>query len=400
MVSTTKLISIFREHLISIFLYLFVNALFVLKYFPRAGIDPYVSLSFYIVFILIVLCCYYSFADKFTEKTYKYTYWFILIFMVLTIIGLLIFIEPYTIRVDRWSALSFFWDNFFQGKYPYSAHTHVSLTNYPSPFPFWHVLNLPFYLLGDVGIGLIFFLLLTAFIVRYFFSSYRNSILFIVMFCISPAYWWEVAVRSDSLNNACLVLVLILWLKKSGRSLSNSFLLIVIICGLIASTRLTAIIPLALYFFKPYTILPWKQKIVFPIVVIVIFSLFLLPFVLWDTNTWIFFTRNPFLSQADKGNIYIFLAMIVLGFIMAFKWENIKQYFNVSSLFIFVFILVSQIGLLYAAKTKSTFFSDSICDISYFSLLLPLCIAALGVSFPTQKETSVTKIHFEHVLEQ
>ena len=324
---------------------------------------------------------FYLSEGRTSEKTFKIAYWSILIVMIIAITGLLIIINPYTIRVDRWSALSFFWDNFLQGKYPYSAHTHISLTNYPSPFPFWQAINFPFYLLGDVGIGLIFFLLLTAYFVRYFFSSYRKSILFLGLLCISPAYWWEVAVRSDALNNALLVFILILWLIKTSRSLSTNFLLIAVICGLISATRLTAILPLALYFFKPYIQLPWKQKIIFPIIVLLVFTLIFSPFIFWDTNTWIFFTRNPFMSQADKGNIYIFTSMIIIGGVMAFKWKTIEQFFNITAMFIFIFILVSQIGLIYAAKSRSNLFSDNICDISYFSLLLPYCLASLNTNF-------------------
>ncbi|MDP4237928.1 MAG: hypothetical protein Q8904_00465 [Bacteroidota bacterium] len=389
MVPTKEIIQIFKRQLIPISLYLFVNGLFVFKYFSRAGVDPLVSLSIYIVSILIALFSFYSLADKISEKTYKVTYWSILIVMVLIIIGALVFIDPYSIRVDRWSALSFFWDNFLQGKYPYSAHTHVSLTNYPSPFPLWHAINFPFYLMGDVGIGLIFFLILTVYFVRYFFSSYRKSILFIIMLCFSPAYWWEVAVRSDALNNAFLVFILILWLTKSGRSISNSFFLIAIVCGLISSTRLTAIIPLALYFFKPYLQLPCKQKIVFLTVVLATFSLVFSPFVFWDTNTWIFFTRNPFMSQADKGNIYIFISMIILGCIMALQWKNIQQFFNITSLFIFIFMLLSQIGLIYADGAKNNLFSDYICDISYFSLLLPYCLVSLENNFTIESKESL-----------
>jgi len=379
--STKDIIQIFRKNSISIFLYLFVNIIFVLKYFPRVGFDSFLSGGIYTLLILFVLFSFYSKVNLFSERTFKIVYWGILIMMVLAIIGLLIYINPYTIRVDRWSALSFFWDYLLQGKYPYSTHTHISQTNYPSPFPLWQVINFPFYLLGDVGIGLVFFLLLIAIIVRFFFGTYRKSILFLIMLCLSPAYWWEVAVRSDALNNAFFVFGIILWLKKTGRSLSNNFILIALICGSVAATRLTAIIPLALYFFKPYLQLSLRKIIAFPIIVLLVFVLIFSPFIFWDTHSWIFFSRNPFMNQADKGNLYIFISMILLGCIMALKWKNIEQFFNVTSFFIFIFILVSQIGLILAAKASSNLFSDNICDISYFSLILPYCLVAMGYQY-------------------
>lgn len=372
-----------QKNTIQVLLFLFVNSLFVLKYLPRAEANPIASLAVYLIFISVVLVTFYSFSDKVSEKTYKVVFWVLLLVMILAIIGFLIAIDPYHVRVDRWSALAFFWDNAFKGIYPYSAHTHTSLTNYPSPFPLWHVLNLPFYLFGDVGIGLIFFLILVALSVQHFFSSYKISFLFLLLLCISPAYWWEVAVRSDSLNNAFLVFAIVLWLNEKGRTLSNSFIIIAVLCGLIATTRLTAILPMALLFFKPYIQLPWKQKILFPLIVFGVFFLIFSPFIFWDTNTWIFFSRNPFMSQADKGNIYIFLSMIILGVIMAYKWKNFNQFLGTASLFIFIFILVSQIGLIYATKTSSDLLSDHICDISYFSLMLPYCIAIMALNFKT-----------------
>lgn len=384
MAASKDTVQVLRKNSIQILLFLFVNSLFVIKYFPRAGVNPFISFTFYVIFVLITLITFYMFSDKISEKTYKVVFWGLLLVMILAIIGVLIAVEPYHVRVDRWSALSFFWDNAFKGIYPYSAHTHTSLTNYPSPFPLWHVLNLPFYLLGDVGIGLIFFLILVTFSVRQFFSSYKISFLFLLLLCISPAYWWEVAVRSDSLNNALLVFVIVLWLNKKGRTLLNSFILIAVLCGLIATTRLTAILPLALLFFKPYIQLPWKQKIIFFLIVFGIFFLIFSPFVFWDTNTWIFFSRNPFMSQADKGNIYIFICMIILGGFMAYRWKNFNQFFNTASLFIFIFILVSQIGLIYASKINSNLLSDNICDISYFSLMLPYCIAYVASNIELQ----------------
>ena len=358
-------------------LYIFVNGLFIFKYISRAGINPYYIIVIYSFLILALTFFYYRFSSKISEKIFKISYFSLLSIMVLAIMGFLISIEPYSIQVDRWSALSYFWDYFFQGKYPYSAHTHISLTNFPSPFPFWHGVNLVFYLLGDVGIGLIFFLLLTAYVIKYFFETYRKSFFFILLLFTSSAYWWEVAVRSDALSNAILVFVLILWINKKNLTLSSNLILISAFCGLIASTRLSAIMPLALYFFKPYLQLPSKQKLIFPVLVLGITLFTFLPFIFWDTSTWIFFTRNPFMSQADKGYYSIFFAMIALGYIMAMRLKNVEQFFSTASLFIFTFILVSQFGLFLRSDLDKHFITNSIADISYFTLITPYCLASL-----------------------
>jgi hypothetical protein len=70
---------------------------------------------------------------------------------------------------------------------------------------------------------------------------------------------------------------------------------------------------------------------------------------------------------------------------MALKWDNINQFFNLTSVFIFIFILTSQLNLLFTRGTNGSVFTDSLYDISYFSLLLPYCIAFLAnrISSPT-----------------
>ena len=370
-----KLPSFSKTSVLQITFYLFVNVLFILKYLPRAGVSSHIFISIYLVVIFFTLYLYKIYSNKISEKIFRIGYWVLLLLMIFVIIGMLLGIDRYSVRVDRWSAVSFFLDNLFRGIYPYSAHTHVSNTNFPSPFPFWYIINIPFYLLGDVGYGLIFFLLLTAIIVKQFFLTYRKSFIFILLICFAPAYWWEVAVRSDSLSNSLLVFVFLLWFIKKGYTLSNNLWLSMIVCGLIASTRLSAILPLALFYFKPFININWKSKIYFILGVLGIAFLTFIPFIFWDTKNWIFFSRNPFMSQTSIGNSYLLPIMIILGCFLAFKWKNSSRFFNIVSLFIFVFIATTQISLILTHGIHGSIFTDSLYDISYFSLLLPYCLA-------------------------
>jgi hypothetical protein len=305
-------------------------------------------------------------------------FWGVLALISIAIIVTLFSIDPYSVRVDRWSAVTFFLDGLFRGDYPYGIHTHVGITNFPSPFPVWYIINLPFYFLGDVGTGLIFFLGLTAFCIRYFFDSYKKSFLFLILLFISPAYWWEIIVRSDSLSNALLVFCFIAWFSKKEYTLSGRFGLAILFCSLLASTRLSALLPLALFFFKPWLNLPWKRKIIFPFALIAIIFLTFSPFIFWDTTTWIFFSRNPFMSETSVGNIYVLLLMILLGCVLAYRWQGMEQFLDFTSLFIFLFILCSQVSLLLTHGTNGTIFTDVRYDISYFTLLFPYCLTSLS----------------------
>ncbi len=373
----------FSQNNLQLIIFLLINSLFILKYAPRYGINSYLILSLYSVIFISIYFLYKKYIIKCTEKSFNIFYWTLLALALIAIVGLLIIIDPYTIRVDRWSALTFFWDSIFSHQYPYSAHTHVALTNFASPFPLWHLINLPFYLLGDVGIGLIVFLILISISVKFYFSSYRKSFFFLLLLLISPAYWWEVSARSDSLSNGLLVFMIILWFVKNNRNLSNSLFLAILVCGVICSTRLTAIIPLALFFFQPYLRLPLKLKALFPISILGIALISFLPFIFWDTETWIFFSRNPFMSQTGNGNIYVLFVMLILGTLLALSWKNTNQFFNITSIFIFIFILASQLVRIFNAK-EGNLFSDGISDISYFNLALPYCLGLLTSKIMTE----------------
>lgn len=375
---------LFSNKYIQIVLFIIINSLFILKYSPRYGLNPYLLSVAFIVVILIYLFLYHKIANELSEKIFRLLFWVMLAGTIIVIVFLFKHIDPYTIRVDRWSALTFFWDSVFKGQYPYITHTHVCTTNFASPFPVWHVISLPFYLLGDVGIEIIFFLLLLAVVVKYYFSSYRKSFFFISLLLISPAYWWEVSARSDSLSNGLLVFMIILYLIKTNRTLINNFKLLIVICGLIAATRFTAIIPLALFLFQPYLKLSTNRKIIFPFAILGIAFIAFCPFIFWDIETWIFFTRNPFMSQTANGNLYVFLFMFLIGITSALTWKSTQQFFNITSLFIFFFILIAQLARIYNAG-EGNLFSDAISDISYFNLSLPYCLAVLTTTFGSNK---------------
>lgn len=370
--------NIHKSGFIQLFLYVFVNILFIFKYIPRTGVNPVIPALVYLLFIVIA---YLGFNRIFTSKkdnSFKLPLFLVYALTITMIIAILIRIDPLSIRVDRWSAVTYFLDNLFHGDYPYAAHTHVSKDNFPSPFPMWYVINLPFYLAGDVGIGLIAFLSLVLFTYYLFTKSFKKTFVFLVLIILSPAYWWEVAVRSDSLSNAILVLCIILLFYMKKLSIGRNLMITAIICGIIASTRLSAILPIALFIFPSFLKISLHKKMAFVSIVLGFVLLTFLPFILWDTENWIFFSRNPFMSQSSIGSPLLLLVMIILGIFMALKWHNINQFLNLASVFIFIFILTSQLNLMFTRGINESVFTDSLYDISYFSLLLPYCIAYLA----------------------
>ena len=102
-----------KKSIIQLVLFLSINALYILKYVSRTGFNPYLALSIYLVLFLIFFGVYIK-TLKISEKAYKFIYWGLIILMLASISVLLIAIDPNTIRVDRWSALTFFGIAFFR----------------------------------------------------------------------------------------------------------------------------------------------------------------------------------------------------------------------------------------------------------------------------------------------
>lgn len=360
-------------------LFITINLFFIAKYVPRAGFNPWVCCISYTIVSTLLFYFYCLLAHHIKEKIAQIGVYVGVGCLILCILVVLYLIDPYTINVDRWSATTFFLDGLFHGEYPYGIHTHVSEGNYPSPFPFWHYLHIPFWLLGDVGFELIFFLLLTIFAIQCYTKSYKATLSFLFLLLLSPSYWWEIMTRSDGLSNAFLIMSMILIAEHYQITLKENFWLVAIITGCLATTRLSAWIPIALYLFYPYIKSNLKIQISFPLVVFGIVFLFFAPYIFWDTTTWPFFSRNPFMSQASPGNIWILCGMVLIAIIIAMRKKSLLGYMQTTGLFLFAFILATDLGVLYHSSTANIL--DNVCDISYFTLSLPYCIFSLCLAF-------------------
>ena len=358
-------------------IFLAINIWFVCKYFPRVGLSPVLSSLIYIAVTTSLAWVYIrKIQPHISARFARNSVICLLVFFAAIIALALIYIPPLSIQVDRWSATTYFINALFSGEYPYGVHTHVSETNFPSPFPLWHYINIPFWALGDVGWQLIFFLLVFIAAVYYYSRSWQTTLTILLLMAISPAYWWEIATRSDGLSNALLVISLILFMEHYPIRMNNRWWQIALIAGCVASTRLSAIIPMALYLFRPWLEIDWKRKIGFILIAASVVILAFLPYILWDTDTWIFFQRNPFMSQTSPGNRWLLLTMVVIAIIIAAQKQSFKRFLATTSAFMFFFMLVSQLG--YAHTTGIWSLLSSPCfDVSYFTLALPYCLLSL-----------------------
>lgn len=354
-----------------------INILFICKYMSRTSYNPFIGIG-----IFTILCAatfvFYNYISNKKNIILNSTIITLLVFATILISLILIKIEPLSVNVDRWSATTYFLNGLFSGEYPYAIHTHVCETNYPSPFPLWYYINIPFWLMGDVGIGLIFFLLFFTAFIYWFTKSDKRTLLILLLLLISPAYWWEVIVRSDGLSNAILLFSVILFFYKRNYSFSNHWILTAIICGFMGATRLYAPIAPAIYLAKSFFKAPLLRQISILSIILLIIFLFFAPYIFWDVENWIFFKRNPFMSETSTGNGGILCIMILLALFFAYKYKTIIEYTRYTALFWIIFFAVSLIYNHLTFHSDIAFFEDADFDISYFSLALPYILFTIS----------------------
>lgn len=356
---------------------LVTNAVFAYKYISRIGINPIIATIVFCLFFIGAVWLYrHKIACYVTERIAKGFSIGLTIGIIGVIACSIFLIDPLSIGVDRWSATTYFLDGLTAGVYPYGVHTHLFENNYPSPFPLWHYLNVPFWLIGDVGWIQVAMLLIFIGCIYQYFHSWRAVLGVILILGISPAYWWEIATRSDGLSNALLVCSAILLIEHYGIKMEKHWWLLAIIAGCSASMRLSAVIPVALYLFKPWLDTSWKKELGFICIAAGIVLFFFIPYILWDTETWIFFQRNPFMSQTEPGSPWILLVMVAIAIVIAYKKQTPYYYFSTTSVFMFAFMLITLLGVVLRSGGEVTLYNPAF-DISYFTLAFPFAIVSI-----------------------
>ena len=355
--------------------YIIVNALFVAKYSARV-----IPCGFKALTLATMLFHYLLLVDilpRFRSAKAYVPAIIVGLLGICTMVCLQYTIDPYDIRVDRWSALHNPIANLLAGKYPYLASTHLG--GYASPFPVWQFFHVPFYLLGNVGLS--FFMVSALFFYSiYRFQGGRALSIALLLTTFSPAIWYEVAVRSDLITNMLLVATGVNFVihKISVQWLQRHTVSVAVVIGLLACTRIVSLLPIAILLFPYYIKSDLKRQVMLPLCFVVTFVLTFLPFVLWNSFEFFHFEHNPWSLQTRQGNGIDFLLFIPLGIYLSLQWrgDHINYYRN-TILLLSIFVATTFIHNMVESGNYELF--SSTYDITYFSTALPFCIMALIV---------------------
>lgn len=355
---------------ISLLLFFFINILFGIKYLSRISeLYPLIILLFTIISafllwkkqaILIILS-----KIKLTLNILTILY----IFFSLTIFYL---IPKETLNVDRWSVINSFWDNYFSDKYVYYAKSFDG--NYPGPMPFYFILALPFYLIGELGLYSLLGIILFIYLMNTSFKTKEYSKIVFLLIALSLFYVWEISTRSNIFLNGTLILFSIFYfLKKYTKNVKND-LIFGIIFGLVLSTRNVFVIPLiiTIIFSIKTKKIDLKHLIILGLFTVTTFIVTFIPFV-WN-HIEDFKTMNPFIIQSSYLMPFEYsVVFILLSFLSVFICKNESDVYFYSGFVLFLTILFYFAYTIYVTNFNHTFY-ESGADISYFILCLPFSL--------------------------
>jgi hypothetical protein len=221
---------------------------------------------------------------------------------------------------------------------------------------------------------------------------YSSKVAFVVgiLLCISPAFWYEIAVRSDLITNMMLSAIIAEWLVHKNVKLINNVVGIALLVGLTLSTRLIAVIPLCVLYGYDFLQLNWKKQCLFLLIILGTFTLTILPFVFWQGSTLLFFEYNPFVLQTRQGS-FLVLLIFACGAICITIWMHGRMNYRtiITGLLLTSLVAMAFVEKMWKENLWTELFSSTF-DITYLSVALPFYILHLSLSLTERQSTLVS----------
>jgi len=311
------------------FLLIIVNILFILQlkvavqnFFIQMMINYKLILIPYILFSLIGY--YFLFKYNFKKEIHKTYMILLLIFFLFLCTLLLTFLGNYNFidkGTDNDDALEIFIQYFLHGDYPYNHLTQ--LHNRITPFPFLPIYSMFFFFLGNVAYQNIVNVVIIISI--FWLLSNNNDKKIFSFFCLIlslPLYLFLIT-QSDHLTVPTMLL-LILFLLTRSRYYSSSVLTG---CMIASKGYFWIVVPaIIMYLYRKTKI---KTFFKCSLTVIIFALLFIIPFLVWDPNTFLHYAPIGVIEDANYiafipySQFILPLLYCFVSFICALKINNI-----------------------------------------------------------------------------
>ena len=292
--------------------------------------------------------------------------------------------DPSSIQVDRYTAIHQWLDRLLAGQYPYSAESR------PSALPFLFLLSFPFYLLGDPGLLQIAALLVFVVIARdRTLAPVPMTRLRVLLLVLSPAFLYELVVRSDLMSNVILVIFFGLILDKAMVTKARPALIFCLgaFGGLVIATRLV-VLPVYMLFLARHRAARRKDIIRLVTGNILGFAAMTVPFILWDAGR--FLGEGPFAIQSGYVSPWVLVIVVPLTLLLCMRVDSLASVLEYSGTFLFLAVLLPFVESIIYNGWADVFFDDRF-DISYFVFCLPFIILSLDFHRREPSRVSCTR---------
>ncbi len=325
-----------RQNIIVVGIIGFINALFILKY-----LDRYVHHAeiYTLSPILVLLGLGYLVWGK--RKVHVTNTFLLLITGVfaLAFITALQLIPAAKLNVDRWSVIYSFWQTAFQGKYPYSAQSHMG--NFPGPLPVYFILALPFYAVKEIGyMPLLASICFIVYILKRGKNESSDYSFTVLVLLASPCIYWEIVARSTLFFFSFLWLIYADWFLNKGLNDKKHVIRAGLIGGLLLSTRFIYAMLLALW-----AVYSWRSgKSILRImgwgtIIVIVFAATIIP--LWLIFPTEFAQFNPFKTESSAFVPFAYnFIFIGIAIACAFLCKNNQSTLFFSGITMFLIILL------------------------------------------------------------
>ncbi len=351
--------------------YNLVNLLFVYKYSLMLTRHNLLTCLLYLVIVNLFLARVWTVTARgHSVRRSERTDLLITAMLVTALFILMKQFDPSSIQADRYTAIHQWLDRLLAGQYPYSAESR------PSALPFLFLLSFPFYLLGDPGLLQIAALLVFVVIARdRALAPVPMTHLRVLLLVLSPAFLYELVVRSDLMSNVILVIFFGFILDKAmeRRAKPAPIFCLGAAGGLVIATRLV-VLPVYMLFLARHRTARRKDIVRLVSGNILGFAAVTVPFVLWDAAH--FLGEGPFAIQSGYASPWVLVIVVPLTLLLCMRADSPASVLEYSGAILFLAVLLPFIESVIYNGWANVFFNDRF-DISYFVFCLPFLILSL-----------------------
>lgn len=350
--------------------YIWTNTIFFQKYVARVSVHvPVLAAAFVAAEILLVWLMIGAPLTRLAAIVDRRRYAILAIGLACLLTAMLLAIPQGANRVGRYPAIHAWLGRLLRGEFPYADTVN------PSGFPMLFALAFPFYLIGDIGLlQIAAFLAFAWLLVRR--HAPAGAARRLALLVLSPAFLYEVVVRSELFSNMILVLLVLQYLESQSQH-GTRRVRSGVLAGLALSTRAVVGVPYAVMFAFLYRRRAGDGALV-ALIALAVFIATLLPFAAWDWSYFI--ARGPFAVQGQYAPAWFLALALAAAAAAGYRVTSAQAALAACALVLSGIVSAVLLARVMQEGWYAASVGEGAFDIGYFCFAVPFALMALGNS--------------------